>query len=554
MTSCKAIAGILVALNLVSVDLAGAQNAPRNPDIISTNEQAQQNDAVKRRFSDVPVAMLAPSLAPGRDDFTSDAEANAFIDGLKVKSARLAVLPIGKSQQGRDMKVLLFTGEGKASFEEALALNRPILWFIGQQHGNEPAGGEAMLALANELAGAESAAILSRVTVAIVPRANPDGAAAFTRGGANRADLNRDHLLMLQPETLAIHMAMSKLPPDVVFDHHEFSVVNRWIEKFNAIQAVDAMVLHATNPMVPVEISTLAEKLYRPAVEQALKASGLSMFWYYTTSNRKSDGVVSMGGNNPSIARNAFGLRGAVSFLIETRGVGIRREGWQRRVATHLIAARAVLQASADQASELRKAIDAGRVTAAKAEADLVIAAKIPARALTIPLMDPETGSDKPVEVQFQDSRVIEPTTTRPRAAGYLVKGDDRDATLRLRLLGIRLCRVSEARQVEVISYQLDSVRPPTDRESINPDQAIKASLVKANLDLEQGMLFVPMAQAGAGLVAATLEPDTPGSYVSVGIIPIAAGSQVAPVYAVPRGTALRLHADAADDRSVCEG
>jgi hypothetical protein len=168
--------------------------------------------------------------------------------------------------------------------------------------------------------------------------------------------------------------------------------------------------------------------------------------------------------------------------------------------------------------------------------------------------MDPETGSDKPVEVQFQDSRVIEPTTTRPRAAGYLVKGDDRDAALRLRLLGIRLCRVSEARQVEVISYQLDSVRPPTDRESINPDQAIKASLVKANLDLQPGMLFVPMAQAGAGLVAATLEPDTPGSYVSVGIIPIASGSQVAPVYAVPRGTAFRLRADAPDDRSVCEG
>jgi hypothetical protein len=554
MTSWTAIAGIMLALNLVSVDLAGAQNAPRNPDIISTNDEARQNDAVKRRFSDVPGTVVAPSLTPGRDDFTSDAEVRAFIEGLKAKSARLAVLPIGKSQQGREMQVLLFTSEGKASFEEARALNRPILWFIGQQHGNEPAGGEAMLALAHELAGAESAAILSRVTVAIVPRANPDGAAAFTRGGANRADLNRDHLLMLQPETLAIHTAMSKLPPDVVFDHHEFSVVNRWIEKFNAIQAVDAMVLHATNPMVPVEISTLAEKLYRPAVEQALKASGLSMFWYYTTSNRKSDAVVSMGGNNPSIARNAFGLRGAVSFLIETRGVGIRREGWQRRVATHLIAARAVLQASADQASELRKAIDAGRVSAAKAEADLVIAAKIPARALTIPLMDPETGTDKPVEVQFQDSRVIEPTTTRPRAAGYLVKGDDRDAVLRLRLLGIRLCRVSEARQVEVISYQLDSVRPPTDRESINPDQAIKASLVRANLDLEPGMLFVPMAQAGAGLVAATLEPDTPGSYVSVGIIPIVSGSQVAPVYAVPRGTAFRLRADAPDDRSVCEG
>jgi hypothetical protein len=278
------------------------------------------------------------------------------------------------------------------------------------------------------------------------------------------------------------------------------------------------------------------------------------MFWYYTTSNRRSDPVVSMGGNNPGIARNAFGLRGAVSFLIETRGVGVRREGWQRRVATHLIAARAVLEASAAQAERLRAGIAAGRASAARAEADLVIAARIPAKPLTIPLIDPETAADKPTEVPFQDSRVIEPTITRTRAAGYILEPGEVKALERLQLLGVRVCRVSEGQEVPVIAYEFLERRAATDRESINPDQAIKAKLVPGQRMVRAGTLYVPMAQPAAGLVAATLEPDTPGSYVSVGLIAVAADAQEAPVYAIPRGVVLKTTGLEAADRAVCGG
>ena len=49
----------------------------------------------------------------------------------------------------------------------------------------------------------------------------------------------------------------------------------------------------------------------------------------------------------PGIARNAFGLRGSVSYLIETRGVGIGLQNFQRRVATHYLLAKAVLEVGA---------------------------------------------------------------------------------------------------------------------------------------------------------------------------------------------------------------
>lgn len=530
---------------------AGAQDGTPQ-DVISTRAETSQNPAVRARFADIPVALEAPSLSPGRESFTAQDELAAFLAMLKARSPEMQLLSIGKSQLGRDLPVALFTAEGAADFAGAAKLGRPVLWFIGQQHGNEPAGGEGLLAFAAYLATPEAKPLLKKVTVAVLPRANPDGAAAFTRDTASKFDLNRDHLLHFLPETRALHQAMAVLPPDVVFDHHEFSVVNRWIEKFHAIQAVDAMVLHATNPMVSREISSLAEELYRPSVEAALKQNGLSMFWYYTTSNRASDKVVSMGGNNPGIARNAFGLRGAVSFLIETRGVGVKREGWQRRVATHVIAAKAVLEASAAHAERLRASIDAGRKSVSEAADPLVVAARIPPKPLTIPLIDPETGVDKPTEVPFQDSRVIEPTVVRARAAGYFVTAGAEEASERLRKLGVSLCRLAAPLEAELDSYEIIELKKPLDRETINPDQAVKVKVERRRMSLPAGTLYVPMAQAGAGIVAAALEPDTPGSYLGVGIIPAAADAKQAPIFAVPRSLVIKSDPATPADGAAC--
>lgn len=545
----KRLSALLLAL-LASMP-AGAQDT-KPQDLISTRAETSQSPAVRARFADVAITLEAPSLAAGRETFTAQEELAAFLSALKARAQHMQVISIGKSQLGRDLPVALFTAEGVVDFAAAARLGRPVLWFVGQQHGNEPAGGEGMLAFAAYLATSEAKPLLSKVSVAILPRANPDGAAAFTRDTAQKLDLNRDHLLHFLPETRALHQAMAMLPPDVVFDHHEFSVVNRWIEKFHAIQAVDAMVLHATNPMVSREISGLAEELYRPAVEAALKQNGLSMFWYYTTSNRASDKVVSMGGNNPGIARNAFGLRGAVSFLIETRGVGVKREGWQRRVATHVIAARAVLEASAAHATRLREAIDAGRKSVGEAADPLVVAAKIPAKPLTIPLIDPETGADKPVEVPFQDSRIIEPTVNRARAAGYFVTAGAEETSERLRRLGISMCRLAAPLEAELDSYQITEMKKPVDRETINPDQAVKVTVVRRKTHLPAGTLYVPMRQAGAGIVAAALEPDTPGSYLGVGIIPAAADMKEAPVFAAPRALAIKSDPVTPADGAVC--
>jgi Zinc carboxypeptidase len=212
-------AGIIHVLALV---VLGASAGATLAQEIDREAEYRQSAAVLARYPDVPIALDTPALKPGRDAFTSQAEMEAYLAALKARVPGLVLGSLGRSAQGRDIPYLVFTKEGLTDAAIIAALGRPILWFIGLQHGNEPAGGEAMLALAARLADGAPQAFLDRVTVVVVPRANPDGAAAFTRSTGSGADLNRDHMLLSLPESIALHGKLIELPPDVVIDAHEF--------------------------------------------------------------------------------------------------------------------------------------------------------------------------------------------------------------------------------------------------------------------------------------------------------------------------------------------
>src|SRR5262249_19053390 len=157
----------------------------------------------------------------------------------------------------------------------------------------------------------------------IVPRANPDGAFHFVRGLHDGGDVNRDHLLQATPEGRALGRVFAEFQPDVVLDCHEFGVKTRWFEKFGALQGYDALIQYATVSNLPIPLTDVAEQMFRQPLLRALDSEHLSHSWYYASSYDMKDPVVSMGGVAPDTGRNIAGLRNSVSFLIETRGVGI---------------------------------------------------------------------------------------------------------------------------------------------------------------------------------------------------------------------------------------
>ena len=481
------------------------------------------------------VVLDSPAFAAATPSLTSDDALVRFLTTLAGASRRLRLSSLGQSQQGRDLPLIYLTREGLDDPLAIARLDRPVIWLIGQQHGNEPAGGEAMLALAAALSSGELASLVDRLSIVIVPRGNPDGAADDRRVLASGVDLNRDHLLLSQPETRALHQVMRLLPPDVVIDHHEFSVAGRWAEKFGALHAVDVMILEATHPGVPRSLTEIAGRLYRPALEAAMDRHGLSSHDYVTTGTDMDDRLVSLGGNAPGIARNAFGLRGSVSYLIETRGVGIGLQSYRRRVATHYLLARSLLEASAAEGANLRVAVAAARREVAADRSPLVVSHKLARRPLEMPLMDPQSGAARPTSVTLADSRTLTAIEHRERPHGYLVLREGRAVAERLALNEVRACVVEAACRIAVEAYDVERLGAVSRRrsESINPDQSMRVAIRPATIDVPAGALFVPMNQPAAGIVAAALEPDSPGSYLGVGIVPMDDGESEAPVYRV---------------------
>jgi len=75
----------------------------------------------------------------------------------------------------------------------------------------------------------------------------------------------------------------------------------------------------------------------------------------------------------------------------------------------------------------------------------------------------------------------------------------------------------------------------------VRPRHAAYLVLRATTIDVPPGSVFVPMDQPAAGIIAAALEPDSPGSYLGVGVIPMNTDETEAPVYRVMNAAGLPL-------------
>jgi hypothetical protein len=508
---------------------------------------AAESPGVAARFPDPPASYRTPAFEPGRSAFTSNAELRRLVRGLVRDGpgvgdpTTVRLLSLGSSQNGVPLEALHFsrTPVPLAATGATAQAPRPVVLLIGQQHGDEPAGSEALIVIAQALAqgahgsvGAPAAlgglpALLDRIDIVILPRANPDGAAAGSRVSASGIDVNRDHLLLRTPEAQVQAQLAREFNPVVVVDAHEYSVLGRFVEKFGAVQRFDALVQYAMVANLPAFITRASEEWFRQPLLQSLKRQGLSSEWYYTTSTDVANRQVSMGGVQPDTGRNVHGLRNAVSILIETRGIGLGTEHLQRRVHTHVTAIASVLQsaaARADDLQKLRRFVEA-EVVAQACQGEVTLEAAATPSEYTLLMLDPQTGADKPVNVAWNSSLALVPVKRRTRPCGYWLAADQVDAVLRLRGLGVQVQRLDEAGALRGEAYR-ETVRELGVRADVRGSIAdaggvlrVSVELVPAVIDAPAGSYYVGLDQPLAHLVIAAIEPDTQNSYVTSRVV-----------------------------------
>lgn len=151
----------------------------------------------------------------------------------------------GKSVEGRNLYLVRLNRNPSISTWK--------FFLFAQQHGNEPAGKEALLTLM-EYIHANPSLLQEDVDLWIMPLLNPDGAEKDQRRNANNADLNRDHIILQQPETQILHRVFREIMPHVAVDCHEFGRDSKEYTEKGWLEWPRIMMDCLNNPMFDEEV------------------------------------------------------------------------------------------------------------------------------------------------------------------------------------------------------------------------------------------------------------------------------------------------------------
>ncbi len=270
----------------------------------------------------------SPLERAGFKKSTSYSDVVEYIDQLAAENPNFEVTTIGNSVQTRKIQMIHVV--------PATNGNKIKVLLFCQQHGNEPAGKETALLLLKKIAAGAEDSFLSNIDLYIIPLVNPDGNEEGKRANANGEDLNRDHLLLTQPEVRTIHEVFSHIDPEVTLDIHEYSAFRKEFRNAGYVRTDDEEFGAPTNPNISPKVRDFALRQFFPFLEAELAKQGVSFSNYYKMDS--PDDTVRASTNAIGDGRQSLAILGSLSFILEGRGGRDMNSDLKRRVSRQLIA------------------------------------------------------------------------------------------------------------------------------------------------------------------------------------------------------------------------
>lgn len=213
----------------------------------------------------------------------------------------------GVSAGGRELQLVHLNRGG------AKAKHRVFLY--AQQHGNEASGKEALLYLIRRFT--EQPHLLPEtLDLWILPCLNPDGMVAGKRTNGAGADLNRDHLLLTQPETQVLHRLVQRLMPHLTVDLHEYSTDHEDFGRLGWKEWATIKMDALNHPLMPHPLREAALRRVED-VAPAMAAAG-HRYQRYNLFETAPDGEFRFSTLESDDGRNGLAAYGVLSFIIET--------------------------------------------------------------------------------------------------------------------------------------------------------------------------------------------------------------------------------------------
>lgn len=287
---------------------------------------------------------------------TSYDELSRFIEELDKTSDLLSVEIIGQSVEKKNIYALKFS-----SSEFGADKNKLRVLIFAQQHGNEQSGKEASLLLAKELLKIENEYLFEKIDFALIPQMNPDGSELGTRRNANNMDLNRNHLILTEPEVISLHRFFNKYLFEVTMDVHEYyPFTNDW-KKFGYIKGFDVQVGALTNPNASSEIRKYQSEKYFPFIKELLNKNEYS-FQNYIVGGPPEQDLIRHSTYDINDGRQSLGIQNSFSFIQEgINGENYDTDSIKRRAESQKTGMLGLLIFSHQNKDEIKMLVDTNR-------------------------------------------------------------------------------------------------------------------------------------------------------------------------------------------------
>ena len=287
-----------------------------------------QHDEMLCIWPDEVLKQYGAAEVPEDHQFITQEEMEQRLGSATERCSYLHTYTIGKTKAyGFAFPMVIFTKEEideRMPWEGVLQRlgtgEKLNLWYQAQIHGNEPASCGGALEIIDYFSrGKQVEELLDHCNLVVFPRTNPEGAYLYRRMAYVPVNLNRDHLAADAYETQLLHRGFSLLLPEVVLDCHEC--------KFYLAETTDGngYVMRGGEVFTtPASSLNIAEKLREKSyalcgrVFEEMRDAGWDINHFGVSENN-------------TLGRVFYGLHQSLSFLIETRGIGGGRFGYERR-------------------------------------------------------------------------------------------------------------------------------------------------------------------------------------------------------------------------------
>jgi len=443
-------------------------------------------------------------LAEG-DHLTSHAEMTAFLTRLQEGTGGFTMEPIGSSVEGRELVLLHFRG---MEYESAQGSARLKVLIFAQQHGNEPSGKEASIALARDIATGAFRDFLERIDLYLIPQVNPDGSEARQRENADGKDLNRDHLTLSTPEVAAVHKVFQEVMPQVVLDVHEYGITSRaWVEKGirkDFGEQIDAL----TNPNMSFTLRSFAWERVIPEMAEALAVDSVVLNRYLVSDGPDARFRYSTMALNDG--RNSTGIYNALTFLIEGRNGLTVEENIRERTRQQLETMKAFLTFFHRNATQVVRLVEREQAMIAgdfpPPEVALVMDyVPDPGRpSITVGVEDVETGEKGTLSIEDFHPQV-EVTGFVERPLAYAIPPDQGEVLAVVRRHGIPTSPLEEPLLADVEAYRITRVEEGQKEDKDFLDVGV--TVRRERRQVPAGYVILGTRGLQTNLIASLLEP-----------------------------------------------